>query len=501
MGKLKQLVSQTAVYGLSSIIGRLLNYFLVPLYTHVFLPSEYGIVTEMYTYVTFLMILLTYGMETGFFRFSKIESDSDKVYSTALGSLFVSSFVFVFLGLLFSHNIADILGYSNHSYYVSMFVIILGIDAFVSIPFARLRQQNKAIKFAVYKLINIFTNIFLNLFFILWLPSLAEKISIFSAIYSSDFGVGYVFLSNLIASVVSLLLFVPNFCGIKFKFDSKLLKSMLIYSLPLVVSGLAGMINEFFDRISIKFFYTIPIGVTDANTFVMSELGIYGANTKIAILMTLFVQCFRYAADPFFFSQVGSKDFNKVFADVNKYLVAFGMFIFLGIMCYIDIVKYFIAPSYWEGLKVVPMLLLGHLLVGMVYLQSFWYKIKNLTQYGIVIFLIGSFITIILNYFLVPRFGYIACAFANLCCYSVMFLITFIWGKKYLPCNYDYKKILFYILFAFILYFCTFLISPLELHIKLALNTLLIIIYCGSVLKLEGGFKIFKQLKQKFLKK
>lgn len=501
MGKIKQLANQTVIYGLSSIIGRLLNYFLVPLYTHVFSPSEYGIVTEMYTYVTFLMILLTYGMETGFFRFSKIEPSSDKVYSTALGSLLCSSALFVALGLFFSQNIANALNYENNSSYVSMFVIILGVDAFVSIPFARLRQQNKAVKFAVYKLINIFVNIFLNLFFILWLPSLAEKFYVFSTIYNPDFGVGYVFLSNLIASLLTLLMFLPDFVKIKFQFDSKLLKTMLLYSLPLVVSGLAGMINEFFDRISIKFFYSVPEHVENANTFIMSELGIYGANTKIAVLMTLFVQCFRYAADPFFFSQVDSKDFNKIFADVNKYLVAFGMFIFLSIMAYIDIVKYFIASSYWEGLKVVPLLLLGHWLVGMIYLQSFWYKIKNLTKYGIVIFLIGSVITILLNYILVPKFGYIACAFANLFCYLVMFFITFLWGRKYLPCKYDYRKIIFYIVFAFALYFCTFLTSPLQLNIKLALNTLLVLFYCAAVFKLEGGKQIFNALKSKLLKK
>lgn len=486
MGNLKQLASQTFVYGLSSIIGRFLYYFLVPLYTNVFKTSEYGIITELYAYVTFLMILLTYGMETGFFRFSKTEEDKDKVYSTVLICLFVSSLLFLVAGWIFTPYISEVLHYTNHQNYILMFVIILSVDAFVSIPFARLRQQNKALKFAVFKLISIFVNILLNLFFILLLPKLAQNSAFFDSIYSQDFGVGYVFVSNLITSLLSLALFIPDFFSIKFKFDSVLLKRMLLYSLPLVVSGFCGMINEFFDRIAMKFFYTIPAGVADANDYVLSELGIYGANAKIAVLMTLFVQCFRYAADPFFFNHTGEKDFNKLFANTNKYLFAFGLFIFLLVMSSINIVKYFIGSEYWSGLKVVPLLLIGHFIVGLIYLQSFWYKIHNLTLYGILIFVIGTVVTIIVNWLFVPKYGYMACAYANLSCYIVMFLITFFWGRKYIPCQYDYRRIAIYFFTALFCYLMFCFTDSFAMPIKLSCNLLLTLIYCLVVFRCEN---------------
>lgn len=501
MGKIKQLAGQTFIYGLSSIVGRLLNYLLVPLYTHVFESLEYGVITELYTYVTFLMILLTYGMETGFFNFSKSEYDPDKVYSTSLTSLFTTSSLFVLLGLVFSSNIAHLLNYDNHVNYISFFVLILGLDAFTSIPFARLRQQNKAIKFAVFKLINIFVNIGLNLFFILWLPQLAESSDLFSVIYSPTFGVGYVFVSNLIASALMLILFIPDFFKLKFSFDKVLLKQMLTYSLPLIVSGLAGMINEFFDRISIKFFYTIPEGITDANNYILSELGIYGANSKIAVLMTLFIQCFRYSADPFFFSNKGSKDFPQLFANVNKYLLIFGLFIFLGIIFYLDIVKHFIAESYWSGLNVVPFLLIGHLLLGLVYLQSFWYKLNQKTVYGIYIFVIGSVVTILLNFLLVPRFGYIACAVSNVCCYLIMLTITFLWGRKYLVCEYDFKNMIIYVVAAAALYVASVYTNDFQFWTKMFVNTLLLISFMLLVYKLENLRESLIKLRKKFFKR
>jgi O-antigen/teichoic acid export membrane protein len=405
------------------------------------------------------------------------------------------------LGLWFAPNVAHYLGYDNHVDFVSYIVIILGLDAITSIPFARLRQQNKAIKFALFKLIGIFVNIGLNLFFILWLPNLAQNYEIFASIYSKDFGVGYVFVANLVSSILTLLLFVPDFLKVKYSFDSKLLRRMLVYSLPLVVSGLAGMINDFFDRVAIKFFYTVPDGVEDANKFILSEMGIYGANAKIAVLMTLFVQCFRYAADPFFFSQKGSKDFNPLFANVNKYFIIFGAFIFLGIIGYMDIVKHFIASSYWDGLNVVPLLLIGHWLAGMVYLQSFWYKLGGKTVYGIYIFLIGSVLTIILDYLLVPRMGYFACALTNAISTFVMLCITFVWGKHYLPCTYDYRNIITLILLACASYYAMSFTNDLPMVPKLSINSLIIIIFALIVIKVENLWQPLKNLANKLLKR
>jgi len=501
MGKLKQLASQTVVYGLSSIVGRILNYFLVPLYTHCFATEEYGVVVEMYTYVSFLMILLTYGMETGFFNFSKSESNPDKVFSTASTSLFTTSSIFILVGILFSSQIAEVLEYTGHRDYIIYIILILGLDAFTSIPFARLRQQNKAMKFAIFKLINIFLQIGLNLFFILWLPKLAQRYEIFSTIYNPEIGVGYVFIANLVASFVNLLLFVPEYFRIKFDFDFALLKRMLVYSLPLIISGLAGMINEFFDRIAIEQFYEVPPEVTDPIVYIRSILGIYGANTKIAVLMTLFIQCFRYAADPFFFSQKGTPGFNPMFAQINKYLLVFGLFIFLGIMGYIDIIKHFIHENYWEALNIVPLLLIGHLFVGLVYLQSFWYKLSNKTVYGIYIFLIGSVITIILDVIFVPIFGYIACAWANVICYAVMLLVTFLWGRKYLLCDYDLKGILLYSVLAAVCYIAMQFANYLELIPRLCINSLIIISFALVVFKVEKLAEPTKKLINKLLKR
>lgn len=501
MGKLKQLASQTFIYGMSSIVGRILNYFLVPLYTNCFPSSEYGIVVEMYTYVTFLLIILTYGMETGFFNFSKSDKDPDVVFTTSATSLFTTSSLFILFGLWFAPNIAHVLGYDNHVDFVSYIVIILGLDAFTAIPFARLRQQNKALKFAVYKLIGIFVNIGLNLFFILWLPKLAQNSDFFASIYSKDFGVGYVFVANLVSSILTMLLFIPDFLRVKFSFDSNLLRRMLTYSLPLVVSGLAGTVNDFFDRIAIKFFYVAPEGIADANQYILSEIGIYGANAKIAVLMTLFIQCFRYAADPFFFSNKGSKDFNNLFANVNKYLILFGSFIFLGIMGYMDIVRHFIASSYWDGLKVVPLLLIGHLLAGMVYLQSFWYKLSNKTVYGIYIFLIGSLLTILLDYLLVPVMGYIACALTNVISSFVMLVITYVWGRRYLPCSYDFRNICIYVVLSVLSYYMIVLADAFEFWPKLAVNSLIIILFAIIVIRLENLWQPLKNLANKLLKR
>lgn len=501
MGKLKQLAGQTFIYGTSSIIGRILNYFLVPLYTNCFEASEYGIIVELYTYVTFLLIILTYGMETGFFNFVKSGNNPDRVYSTSLTSLFTTSSLFIFLGLVFSNDIATCLGYEKHVDYIIYFVVILGVDAFTSIPFARLRQQNKALKFALFKLIGIFVNIGLNLFFILWLPKLAQNFDFFASFYSKDFGVGYVFLANLISSVLTLLFFVPDFFRINYSFDFQLLKRMLRYSSPLIISGLAGMVNDFFDRVAIKFFYTIPDGIADSGQYILSELGIYGANAKIAVLMTLFIQCFRYAADPFFFNNKDSRDFNTLFANVNKYLLLFGLFIFVSIMGYIDVVKYFIASSYWEGLNVVWLLLIGHLLVGMVYLQSFWYKLSNHTVYGIYIFVIGAIITMVLDYIFVPLYGYVACAAVNVVSSFVMLVITYMWGRHYLPCSYDFRNMILYVMIAFGIFYLTTLTRQLSFGVEISINTLIIILFAFVVIKLEKLFVPLKKLLNKLLKR
>lgn len=482
MGKIKQLAGQTAVYGLSSIIGRLLNYLLVPLYTNIFSTGEYGVVTELYAYLSFLIIVLTYGMETGFFRFWESEKGNLKVYSTSLISLFVSSFVFIVLVIVFSKPIASVLEYNNHSEYVIWLGIIIGFDALTAIPFAYLRQQNKALKFALIKLINIIIFIGLNLFFLLLCPLLIKNgIKIPNWIYSSEVGVGYIFISNMFASVITLILLIPTM-KIKFSFDAVIWKKMLLYSLPLLIAGLAGMVNETFDRAMLKRL------LTDTST-AMEQLGIYGANYKVSILMTLFIQTFRYAAEPFFFSQAKEKNAKELYAQVMKYFIIFGLIIFLGVLLYLDIIKYFIGENFRSGLKVVPILLLANLFLGIFFNLSIWYKLTNKTSWGALLAIFGAVITISFNLWLIPIMGYMGAAWATLICYFAMMVASFLLGNMFYKVKYPLLRIGIYFLAAFAIYAVSLIVKIDSSSISLLFNSFLFVLYIVFVLYMEPSLK------------
>ncbi|NCO54791.1 MAG: oligosaccharide flippase family protein [Bacteroidetes bacterium] len=482
MGKIKQLAGQTAVYGLSSIIGRLLNYLLVPLYTNIFSTGEYGVVTELYAYLSFLIIVLTYGMETGFFRFWESEKGNLKVYSTSLISLFVSSFVFIVLVIIFSKPIASVLEYNNHSEYVIWLGIIIGFDALTAIPFAYLRQQNKALKFALIKLINIIIFIGLNLFFLLLCPLLIKNgIKIPNWIYSSEVGVGYIFISNMFASVITLILLIPTM-KIKFSFDAVIWKKMLLYSLPLLIAGLAGMVNETFDRAMLKRL------LTDTST-AMEQLGIYGANYKVSILMTLFIQTFRYAAEPFFFSQAKEKNAKELYAQVMKYFIIFGLIIFLGVLLYLDIIKYFIGENFRSGLKVVPILLLANLFLGIFFNLSIWYKLTNKTSWGALLAIFGAVITISFNLWLIPIMGYMGAAWATLICYFAMMVASFLLGNMFYKVKYPLLRIGIYFLAAFAIYAVSLIVKIDSSSLSLLFNSFLFVLYIVFVLYMEPSLK------------
>ena len=482
MGKIKQLAGQTAVYGLSSIIGRLLNYLLVPLYTNIFSTGEYGVVTELYAYLSFLIIVLTYGMETGFFRFWESEKGNLKVYSTSLISLFVSSFVFIVLVIIFSKPIASVLEYNNHSEYVIWLGIIIGFDALTAIPFAYLRQQNKALKFALIKLINILIFIGLNLFFLLLCPLLIKNgIKIPNWIYSSEVGVGYIFISNMFASVITLILLIPTM-KIKFSFDAVIWKKMLLYSLPLLIAGLAGMVNETFDRAMLKRL------LTDTST-AMEQLGIYGANYKVSILMTLFIQTFRYAAEPFFFSQAKEKNAKELYAQVMKYFIIFGLIIFLGVLLYLDIIKYFIGENFRSGLKVVPILLLANLFLGIFFNLSIWYKLTNKTSWGALLAIFGAVITISFNLWLIPIMGYMGAAWATLICYFAMMVASFLLGNMFYKVKYPLLRIGIYFLAAFAIYAVSLIVKIDSSSLSLLFNSFLFVLYIVFVLYMEPSLK------------
>lgn len=495
MNPIKRLFGQTAVYGLPAVISRFLNFLLVKLYTDAFLPDQYGVVTELYAYAVLLQILLTYGMETGFFRFSEKNYTSDQVFSTAFTSLLTTSTLFVSLVVLFSRQIADALGYSNHVEYIIYFAFILGMDAVSAIFFARLRQLNKAWTFSALKTLNILINIGLNLYFLLLCPHLYKEHPghFLCKFYNPSIGVGYIFISNLIASAVIFLSFLPTLFKIRYKFSFKLLLKLLGYSLPLLVTGLTGAINEVADRIMLKYLTVVPPGVPDPHEYVMYQLGIYGANAKIAFIMMLFVQAFRYAAEPFYFSYAKQHDANKVFADIMKYYVIFAMAIFLFVLLYLDIIKYIINPRYFEGLNVVFPLLLSRMMVGVFFLLSFWYKLTDRTHYGMVIFAIGSIITLTLNYLFIPKFGYIACAWTSFTTYFTMVVISFLWGRKYLPIEYELKDIVFYIVLGLVIYF---VFKKIYVHlsyplIKYAFATLMFSIYLAIAIVREKLWRIF----------
>ena len=445
-----------------------------------FLPGEYAVVTNMYAYVAFFLVLLTYGMETSYFRFASKSKNPEEVYSTSLISLFFTSVSFVLLASVFSNQLAGIIQYPEHPEYILWFAIILGIDALTAIPFARLRLNNRPVKFALIKFINIGFNIGFNLFFISLCPLLLEANpdSIVKNIYSSEIGVGYVFISNLLASAITLVLLLPEIFRISFRFDARLLGQMLSYGFPILIVGFTGMVNQNIDKVLIPFLIPEEQGP-------MEQLGIYGANYKLAVLMNMFIQAFRYAFEPFFFSRGGSKDDPKVYAMVMKYFVIFGLIIFLGMVLYIDIIKVIIDAEYHSGLNVVPIILLANLFFGMYFTLSLWYKLKDITRYGAYMAIIGAAITLLLNILLIPSMGYMGSAIAVFVCFLTMMTISYLLGQKHYPVPYDLKRIGTYFFVAVILFAISRYTNEFLGLLKYISHTVFIVVFLSVVYILE----------------
>jgi O-antigen/teichoic acid export membrane protein len=481
---LKQLAGQTIIYGLSNIVPKFLNYLLVFLYTRVFEPSQYGVVVEFYAYVTFLNIILTYGLETGYFRFATTHSEN-KVFGTCFTSLIVSSLLFILSIVLFSQNIANGLGYHHHPEYIIWFAIILGIDAILAIPYVKLRLENRPRKFAFFKIVNVTLNIGLTLLFLVVLPVVHKHHHLPLWIYNKEIGVGYVFLANLVANICLLLLIIPPYLKRKLKFDKKLWREIFLYSFPLLIAGLTGNMNEASDRIMMKFL--LPSSFNS-----LRELGIFGANAKIAVLMTLYIQMFRFAAEPFFFNKEKEKDSRDLFAMVTKYFIVFGMIIFTGVLLYLNVVKYFIGHKYWEGLKVVPVMLLANLLLGIYFNLSMWYKLTGKTHFGIYIAIIGASITLLINVLFVPVYSYMACAWAHLLCYSAMIVASYILSLKYYPIKYDFYSLSYMCILTIASILPGILLSHiLGRPVIVVLNTVIFLGYLYFVNKRMHLFSIF----------
>ncbi len=485
MNPLKKLLGQTAVYGLSTILARTANYLvLTPLYTYVFLnQAEFGINTQIYAYISFLNILLTYGMETAYFNFYSKREDKEGVYSTSLISLLVSSSFFLLLGLIFTPQIAGAMNYSGQENFIVWMVVIICSDAMMVIPFAKLRAQNNAGKFALIKTLNIVINILLNVFFLIICKNAFEKdpSSFFGKIYDPAIGIGYGFLSNVLANVITLVFLAKEFTAIQYRFDRKIWKDMIIYAMPLIIVGFAGMINETFDR--------IILGEMLPEDLARREVGIYGACYKLSIIMTIFIQAFRFAAEPFFFNTAKDTDSKKTNAQVTKYFVIFCTFIFLGTMMNIEWMKHFISEPYWEGLAVVPILLVANLFLGVYYNLSIWYKLTEQTRFGAYLTIVGAVITLAINFIFIPKFSYMASAWATLISYGVMMILSYLIGKKHYPIKYNLRSMGFFFFVALGLFFISLTYKGRfgedKVYIEVILNNILFLIFFWLFYKLE----------------
>ncbi|QHL88377.1 oligosaccharide flippase family protein [Nibribacter ruber] len=449
----KKLVGQTAAYGLSSIVGRALNYLLVPLYTGIFAREEYAVVTKLYAIVAFLNIVYTYGMETAFFRYAnKPGADKKELYQKVQTLVLTTSLTLTGVLLLFNSSIAASLGYPKHNEYIIWLAITIAVDAIVAIPFARLRLENQAARFAIIRLTNIFLVIGGNLFFLLfcrhvyegkYLPELRPLVE---AIYNPDLGVGYIFVVNMVANLLFIPMLWREFADFKFKLALAEMKPMLVYAFPILVMGLAGATNEMLSRIMLEDW--LPEGFYPGTTNEQA-LGVFGANYKLAIMMSLMIQAFRYSAEPFFFSQAQEKNSPATFAVVMRWFVIVCAFAYLGISANLDIFQYFLGQKeYRTGMEIVPVLLLAYLFNGVYYNLTVWFKLTDKTHYGTYITIFGAIVTVVANFLLIPVLGYMGSAVAAFLCYFLMAVVCYVIGQKYFPVPYPIKAIFGYLLLA-----------------------------------------------------
>jgi O-antigen/teichoic acid export membrane protein len=485
---IRKLAGETAIYGLSSLVGRLLYFLLTPMYTRIFPTEEYGIVTDLFAYIGFAMVLFTYRMEVAYFRFgADSEADRKRSFDTAQLSIILSTIALGVLFLALSPWMADLSKYPGRSVLVQLAVAILCLDALAEVPFARLRMERRAVKFAAIRLLNISVNLGANLFFLVFCPYALKSQTwqfmhpIIESLYDPAFGIGYIFLSNVLASLTSVLLLLPQMRGLRFSIDWAHWRRMMRYALPLVVVGFSYVINEMFDRKAM--IYLLPGSAHENHT----QLGIYGANYKLAMLLALFTQAFRYAAEPFFFRVSKKTGSLQVYADVAKYFAIIGVLGFLGVMLYIDLLKYFIGPQYWSGLGVVPVLLLANLFLGLYTNFSTWYKLTDRTDLGAYISIGGALITIVLNLWWVPVFSYTGAAWATLICYTSMAVACLWIGRKYLPVPYPVGRISLYIVLGLAFFFLSEKWRPLfsEKWLLLLANTALLGAFAAVTALLE----------------
>lgn len=481
MANLKTLFKDTALYGMSSIVGRFLNYLLVPLYTAKIAASSggYGVITNVYAYTALLLVILTFGMETTFFRFvNKEGANPMRTYSTVLIMVGSVALLFVALVLAFINPVSSFMGYSAHEEYVAVMAACVAIDAFQCIPFAYLRYKHRPWKFVALKMLFIVLNITLNIIYFVVLPAMYSNPSTHgfaASVYDPNVGVGYVFRLNLFCTAIITFFFWKELIGFRWVFDKILFRKMLSYSWPILLLGITGILNQTADKI------LFPIVLPGAEGHV--QLGIYGAAAKIAMIMAMITQAFRYAYEPFVFGSAKEKGSRDTYAKAMKYFIIFTLLAYLVVVGYLDVLKYIIGRDYWEGLKVVPVVMAAEIMMGVYFNLSFWYKLIDKTIYGAWFSGVGCVVLVLINVLLIPKYGYMACAWAGVAGYGTAMLLSYFVGQKKYPINYPLKSITVYICIA-ALFTAIMLYTPQSLPkaLRLGINTLLIILFVAHII-------------------
>lgn len=474
MSEVKKLAGQTMIYGLGTIVPRFLNYaVLTPFYTRIFSDTkDYGVITEIYAWMVLLLVILTYGMETGFFRFSQERENSDKVYGTAIVSLFITSTLFIILANVFIRPLSAIMNYNNNHGYIRMFAGIVAIDAFTAIPFAKLRRDNKPALFSAIKIANVIITIGLVFFLLNIAPGLWEKSSgWFRRVYNPDYKVGYVFAANLIASTITLLMVIPVIVRVKIRFSWDIWMRMIKYSFPLLLAGISGTINDALDKIILRRLLGNDEG--------LAAVGEYGAGYKIGVLMALFIQMYRFAAEPFFFERAKRSGAKESYAFIMKYFIIVMLVIYLIINLYISGFQYIVGANYRESIIVVPIISMAYLLYGIYINHSIWYKLNDLTFYAVYITLIGAAVTVAINLVFVPKFGYIAAAWAHIASYGSMIIFSFLFARNHFVVNYGMEKIVPYFVVALMMVIFGQFYRYHSLKEELIVNSIMLISFIG----------------------
>lgn len=491
MAGIKSLAKDTAIYGLSSIVGRFLNWCLVPLYVYIFPTQEYGIVSYLYSITAVALVILNYGMETGFFRFANKENDSELVYTTSLISVGFTSILFVVFVAVFVNPISAAILLPDKEVYVMLMAATVAIDAFSNLPFAYLRFKKRAFRFAGIKMLNVGMNIGLNLFFLLLCPWLMQRCGWLVAWFyepagGAAFGIGWIFVANIISSFMVLLMLLPELLGRKYRLSVPLLRTMLSYSWPLLILGVAGILSQNMGQMIIPYLFK---GQEEA---ARSMVGIYGANIKIAIVMVMFTQAFRYAYEPFIFSRAKDEgeDKKQAYCDAMKYFVIFGLFIFLGVMYFLPVLKHFVSPAYWAGLSVVPVMMLAELCFGVFFNLSLWYKLTDRTQWGMYLSLLCFVLMFVLNVWLVRMIGipdgYMGSAWAALISYFTVMVVSYFVGRHYYPLPYQVGRMTLYLALAVAMYLGVVCLENIfSTSVLYAVKILMLAIYIGVVIIAE----------------